>query len=40
MQSLSIAHRAYVIENGRMTLSGSAADLIENPEVRRSYLGL
>ena len=40
MQSLSIAHRAYVIENGRLTMSGSAADLIENPEVRRSYLGL
>jgi branched-chain amino acid transport system ATP-binding protein len=40
MQSLSIAHRAYVIENGRLTLSGSAADLIENPEVKRSYLGL
>jgi branched-chain amino acid transport system ATP-binding protein len=40
MQSLSIAHRAYVIENGRLTLSGRAADLIENPEVKRSYLGI
>ena len=40
MQSLAIAHRAYVIENGRLTLSGTAAELIENPEVRRSYLGL
>ena len=40
MQSLSIAHRAYVIENGRLTLSGRAAELVENPEVRRSYLGI
>jgi len=40
MQSLAIAHRAYVIENGRLTLSGTAAELIENPGVRRSYLGL
>ena len=40
MQSLAIAHRASVIESGRLTLSGTAAELIENPGVRRSYLGL
>jgi branched-chain amino acid transport system ATP-binding protein len=39
MQSLQIAHRAYVLENGRITLSGSAAELAQNPELRRSYLG-
>ncbi|MDF3074752.1 MAG: transporter, ATP-binding protein [Alphaproteobacteria bacterium] len=40
MQSLSIAHRAYVIENGRVTLSGAAAELMQNAELKRSYLGM
>ena len=40
VQSLTIADRAYVIENGRLTLSGAASELIENPEVKRSYLGI
>ncbi|MGD9881145.1 MAG: ABC transporter ATP-binding protein [Reyranella sp.] len=39
VQSLAIAHRAYVLENGRITLSGKAADLAQDPELRRSYLG-
>jgi branched-chain amino acid transport system ATP-binding protein len=39
VQSLAIAHRAYVLENGRIALSGAAAELAENPELRRSYLG-
>jgi branched-chain amino acid transport system ATP-binding protein len=39
VQSLAIAHRAYVLENGRITLSGVAAELAQNPELRRSYLG-
>jgi branched-chain amino acid transport system ATP-binding protein len=39
VQSLAIAHRAYVLENGRVTLSGKAADLAQDPELRRSYLG-
>jgi len=39
VQSLAIAHRAYVLENGRIALSGSAADLARDPELRRSYLG-
>jgi branched-chain amino acid transport system ATP-binding protein len=37
--ALSIAHRGYVLETGAIALSGSAADLAENPEVRRAYLG-
>ncbi|MBI4591388.1 MAG: ABC transporter ATP-binding protein [Candidatus Rokubacteria bacterium] len=37
--ALSIAHRGYVLETGGIVLSGSAADLQENPEVRRAYLG-
>jgi branched-chain amino acid transport system ATP-binding protein len=39
VQSLAIAHRAYVLENGRIALSGAAADLAEHPELRKSYLG-
>ena len=39
MQSLAIAHRAYVLENGRIALSGAAAELAEHPELRKSYLG-
>ncbi len=39
VQSLAIAHRAYVLENGRIALSGNADELAENPELRKSYLG-
>jgi branched-chain amino acid transport system ATP-binding protein len=38
--ALKIAHRGYVMENGRITLEGSAEDLLDNPEVKRAYLGL
>ena len=37
--ALSIAHRGYVLETGTIVLSGPAAELAENPEVRRAYLG-
>jgi len=40
VQSLSIAHRAYVIENGRVTLSGPASTLMQDAELKRSYLGM
>jgi branched-chain amino acid transport system ATP-binding protein len=40
IQSLAIAHRAYLIENGKVALSGAAGELINNPELRRSYLGM
>jgi branched-chain amino acid transport system ATP-binding protein len=39
-RSLEIASRAYVIEQGYIALSGSAAELAENEDVRRSYLGV
>ena len=39
VQSLAVAHRAYVLENGRIALSGKAAELAENPELRKTYLG-
>ena len=37
--ALSIAHRGYVLETGTVVLSGSAAQLAENADVRRAYLG-
>ena len=37
--ALSIAHRGYVLETGTMALTGTAAELADNPEVRRAYLG-
>ncbi|HKU94234.1 MAG TPA: ATP-binding cassette domain-containing protein, partial [Vineibacter sp.] len=39
VQSLAVANRAYVLENGRITLSGKAAELADAPALRRSYLG-
>lgn len=39
-QALHIAHRGYVIENGEITLSGPAQDLLTNPEVQKAYLGI
>ena len=39
VQSLAIAHRAYVLEGGRIALSGEAAELAENADLRRTYLG-
>ncbi len=38
--ALDVAHRAYVLENGRVALSGAAADVRDDAGVRRAYLGL
>ncbi len=38
--ALRLAHRAYVLETGRIVLEGAAEALQQNPEVERSYLGL
>jgi branched-chain amino acid transport system ATP-binding protein len=38
--SLKFASRAYVLENGRVTLTGSGADLLADDRVRGAYLGL
>ena len=38
--SLKIAHRGYVLENGRIELSGSGSELLANDRVRQAYLGL
>lgn len=37
--ALSIAHKAYVLETGRITLAGEAKELAESEEVRKAYLG-
>ena len=37
--ALAIADRAYVLENGRITMSGSARDLLHDDKVRKAYLG-
>jgi branched-chain amino acid transport system ATP-binding protein len=38
--SLKIAHRAYVLENGRVTLSGTGEALLADERVRQAYLGI
>jgi branched-chain amino acid transport system ATP-binding protein len=38
--SLKLASRAYVLENGRITLSGTGAELLADDRVRQAYLGL
>lgn len=39
-QALHIADRGYVLESGKITLSGSAESLLTNPEVKKAYLGI
>jgi branched-chain amino acid transport system ATP-binding protein len=38
--SLKLASRAYVLDNGRITLSGSGSDLLADDRVRQAYLGM
>lgn len=38
-KALSIAHRAYVLETGSVTIKGDAKDVAANPKVREAYLG-
>ncbi|NBN62279.1 ATP-binding cassette domain-containing protein [Microvirga tunisiensis] len=38
--ALSIADRGYVMETGRITMSGPAAELIADPRIREAYLGI
>jgi branched-chain amino acid transport system ATP-binding protein len=39
-ESLEIADRAYVLQTGRVVLSGTASEVRDNPEIRRAYLGM
>lgn len=38
-KALQFGHRGYCLENGRITLKGDCNDLLNNPEVKRAYLG-
>ena len=38
--ALKVAHRGYVMENGEITLTDSASNLLSNEAVRRAYLGI
>jgi branched-chain amino acid transport system ATP-binding protein len=40
VQSLAIAHRAFVLEHGVIALSGMAAELLNDPGLKASYLGI
>ena len=40
VESLEIAERAYVLQTGRVMLSGSAAEIRDNPDIRKAYLGM
>jgi branched-chain amino acid transport system ATP-binding protein len=40
LRSLQLSHRGYVIENGRITIEGSGADLLASPHVKQAYLGV
>jgi len=37
--ALSIAHRAYVIETGRIALTGTGEELAKSEDVKKAYLG-
>ncbi|PLX78735.1 MAG: branched-chain amino acid ABC transporter ATP-binding protein [Desulfuromonas sp.] len=39
-QALKLAHRGYVMENGRITLADSAANLLADEDVKKAYLGI
>jgi branched-chain amino acid transport system ATP-binding protein len=40
VQSLAIANRAYVLENGLIALAGASAELLDNADLKRCYLGI
>ncbi|MCX7965542.1 MAG: ABC transporter ATP-binding protein [Syntrophorhabdaceae bacterium] len=39
-EALEIAHRGYIIQNGRIVHSGYASELLESEEVRKAYMGM
>jgi branched-chain amino acid transport system ATP-binding protein len=39
-QALALSRRGYVLENGRVALVGSGAELLDNEHVKRAYLGM
>ncbi len=39
LMALSVAHRGYVLETGRIVLAGTGQELLNNPQVAKAYLG-
>jgi branched-chain amino acid transport system ATP-binding protein len=39
-ECLDIADRAYILQTGRVLMQGVAAEIKDNPDVRKAYLGL
>ena len=39
-QTLTIGHRAYVLENGRIVLEGTGEELLNHPQIREAFLGI
>ena len=39
-EALEIADRGYVLQNGRLAMEGSGAELLESDIVKKAYLGL
>ena len=37
--ALKVAHQAYVLETGKITMSGTGQELLENPDIKAAYLG-
>jgi len=40
VHTLKIADRGYVLENGEITITGTGQELLENPHIRKAYLGI
>jgi branched-chain amino acid transport system ATP-binding protein len=40
LQSLTLAQRAYVLENSRIVMEGKGSDLLQDPKVKQAYLGI
>jgi branched-chain amino acid transport system ATP-binding protein len=40
VQSLEVAARAYILDNGAFVLEGKAADIRNDPNLKRAYLGM
>ncbi len=39
LMALSVAHRGYVLETGRIVTTGTGEELLNNPQVMQAYLG-
>jgi branched-chain amino acid transport system ATP-binding protein len=40
VQSLDVAGRAYILDNGAFVLEGRSADIRDDPDLKRAYLGM